>query len=594
MGRNPTNNRGRQSQRGGQSTSELLDSTFQSEIHRVLDRVDIREKLDLLFQITEEEYQSSHEISGTVEGVMTPDNETKRDRQYPPVSIAERLVSTLTGSSSLALETKYPGTEFYVGLVRDAPSVSDDESWKDDVAVQQVNVDGLPKNDTIKLGKNWEMREIEDSLAEDKRKSVSREYDITDFPSEQVPIVIRGNIYRDAREYIEQRIKENIRMEEKQKGPLSEAEKNQRLRPARRLEGVSVLTVEIEYRSDGPEAEVGGGGRRLKIENFQSKLSSTFSDLKVLNKRGEPVDNHTYNPEKKTVEWRGRTAMPGESIHYNIFGPVNQLLDIESISASFRGEIRGQTLTGTRIFDLYDEAGRSFTQYTNNNTKVGHKIKLTGDIEIDPNALIGKTKTHTSANIQIEEHPEEAFDKLEAICQQEGINIIETKTPGKPEPVTGRENVFEISAAENMDGDDRAGRIEVKREFGDEGLVYADIQVTGQFTTITQQSKKATSEESDDNVVREDQGGLETRGKTTVRVKARSASSDLNTELINKIERNLRGAGQRSWDSQRDGEERLESRENRQFTQPNDKNRELTSGDDQHHSNEYSENEKYE
>jgi len=83
----------------------------------------------------------------------------------------------------------------------------------------------------------------------------------------------------------------------------------------------------------------------------------------------------------------------------------------------------------------------------------------------------------------------------------------------------------------------------VKREYGDEGVVYAEIEVTGEFTSMTEQSEVSSFDESKDRLVRSDEGGLETRGKSDVEVRARSASSELNSDLISKIKEGLTGVG---------------------------------------------------
>lgn len=531
---------------------------YESEIQRVLDRVEIREKLDLEYHITESEYQSGHDISGTIEAIMTPDSELKRAREYPPVGLAERLVAAMRGVDSLATETGYPGTTCYAGVVQNPPSMMDDEGYKDAVAKQKVAVEGLPTNGTIELTKDWEIPEIDRALSNDERKGVSVDYAVERFPSEHLPIIIRGNLHRDAREHIEKKIDERDR--EMQNRNLSgrrleewEREKEDLKRNARRREGEALLSIKLEYRADAPEAER-AGKHEMHIEHFRADLSSTFNDLEVRDATGQPADNHTFNPDQKVIEWRSRTALPGgEPIEYNIYGPVHELLDIEHISASFRGEISGQTLTGTRIVDLYDETGRPLSELRAG--RIRHMIRLTGDIEIDPEALAGEAKTHTSAQMRLDEHPEEAFEKVEAVCQREDITVLDIQSPGTPEPVRGQEGVFEITAGETGEGDDRAGRLEVKREFGDEGVVYADIQVTGKFTSMSKQSEVSVFEDTEDRVVRRDEGGLDTRGKSTIDIKARSASSDLNTELITKLQRGLRGVEERDWGPERDDEE---------------------------------------
>ena len=574
-----------------------------SEIGRILDRVEIREKLNLELDITETEYQSSHDVEGFVRGVVTPDTEVERARKFPPVSALERAVAAATGSGSLARETGYPGTEFYVGVVRGAPTKVEGEDHQEGLSRQLFSVEGLPDDDTIKLEKDWTVAEAEDALADNEKKGCVREYSIDQYPRDQLPVVVRAKIHRDAREYyqnreerkerIKRRAKQQSANRQQQQGRVQQNSSRQQQQKrvqqntsvvidddtrqrighqARRFEGLSALSIEVEYRGDSPEAEV-GSNETLVIENFRTEMESTFPDITFEKDDGD----RTYNPEQKRVEWRGRPVKKGKTTTYNIYGPYNELIDIGKVTASFRGEIRNDTLTGTRIVGIYDKTGTPLSSYNRNDTQTRHTISLKGDINIDPSALVGDAKTYTTADIAIEEHPEDAFERLQAVCQQEGITILDLQNPGEPEPVRGQEGVFEITAGESGDGADRAGRMEVKREFGDEGVVYADIQVTGRFTAMSKESQISVSDDSGDRVVRSDEGGLETRGKTTAKIKARSASSELNTDFIGKIENGLQGQDAGRWSPDRESEERVSSNIETELESNTDRTQELPS-----------------
>jgi hypothetical protein len=560
----------------------------QSEIQRTLDRVEIREKLNLELDITEEEYQSSHEVEGLVRGVVTPDSKVERARKFPPVSILERAVAAATNSESLARETGYPGTEFYIGVVRGAPTKTEDADHQEGLSRQMFSVEGLPDDDTIKLEKDWTVAEVEDALANNERKGCVKEYSINRYPRDQLPVVVRGKIHRDAREYYQNR--EERRERKKRRARQQSANRQQQERRvqqnssvvidddtrqrirhnARQYEGLAALSIEVEYRGDSPEAEV-GSNETFIIDNFRAEMESTFPDITF----GDEDGDRTYNPEQQRVEWRGRSVGKGRTTEYDIFGPYNELIDIGKVTASFRGEIRNDTLTGTRIVGIYDKTGTPLSSYNRDNTQTRHTISLKGNINIDPRALAGDAQTHTTADIAIEEHPEDAFERLQAVCQQEGITILDLQNLGEPEPVRGQEGVFEITAGESGAGADRAGRMEVKREFGDEGVVYADIQVTGRFTAMSKESQISVSDESGDRVVRSDEGGLETRGKTTAKIKTRSASSDLNAEFINKIEKGLRGQDSGRWGPDRDSERQISSEIETELESNTDRTQEL-------------------
>lgn len=565
---------------------------YEPEIRRALTTVEILEKLDLAYNITEEEYRKTHEVDGEVRAVIEPDSEVRRARKYPPVSLPERIVSAVTGSRSLALETGYPGTSFYVGLVCNPPVMRGDELAQQGMAAQKFSLEDLPTNGTIRMSKNWDTPEVEQKLTDDQGLITSHQYEIEQYPSEHIPVVIRGNLYRDAREQAEKRNAELQRQvreiqskhlsKEQKKGMEREARRLERQvangrdleelkkemeRDARRLEGYAMLTLELEYRGDSPDAE-SGSTETMHIESFRADLSSTFSDIQIY-EQGAEASNYTYNPEEKRVEWHESYTGRGGTVKYNIVGPFSELIDIEHISASFRGQITDDTLTGTRIRGLFTETGEAFYPLPRRNRPpraqqrhqsefdVNHTIRLKGEIEIDTEALAGDATTHTTSEIRLEEHPEDAFDRLETVCHREGISVLSSDGFGTAEPVPGREGVFQFTAGEKGDADDRAARMEVKREFGDEGVVYADIQVTGKYTAVSQRSEVSAFDESDERIVRSDEGGLEERGKATIEIRARSTSSALNTEVINKIGRGLSGKGASERGAERGDDERL-------------------------------------
>lgn len=523
-----------------------------TEINRTLDEIEILETADLSFHITEAEYTSDHEVDGKIRGLITPDSDMKRDREYPPVSPLERGVASLTDSGSIAHRTGFPETTFYAGIVRTPPTMKDTTHHKEGYGEERFTVDNLPRNGTIEMGEHWTVGEVEESLKEDYRRYTQYEYDILHYPSEQLPIVIRGKLHRDAREEIKKREPWELDI---QAG--TEAEKA-RIRDnlARRMEGLSFLSIEIEYRQSAPGVQR-ESQRQLTMETFEVNMESTFADLEVFE---QTSSNYTYNPEKRRIEWRNSRARPGETLRYEIVGPIGELLDLGHITAEFRGEISGQSLTGTRVVGTYDRTGTAFSE---GEIPIRHTVRLVGDIEIDPQALSGETTTHTTADIKLNDPPTEAFDKLEAVCQKEGITVLDIQPPKNPEPVRTQEGVFEITAGESHDGDDRPGIMEIKREYADEGVVYGDLEVTGKFTAMGRESEMSVSNETGDRVIRSDEGGLDTRGKTNIQIEARSASSDLNTDLINKIERGLAGTGTRDWGPEREGEEHLSDRQQR-------------------------------
>jgi|GEM_PF-2669961 len=504
-----------------------------SEIRRNLFEVELLERLNLKFNITADEYKSSHSVDGKVRGKIDPDNNAKRDRVNPPVSLLERLTSA-NGDRSLALASGYPQTDLFVALSRLPPLSQGDEAHQDNVTTQRFSVEGLPENGTVQLEGDWSATEIDQALQDDEIAYVEHEYDIVDFPSDQLPVVIRADLHRDARKYIENKLS------------VKDVTINRDIEElARRFEGQGVLSIEIEFPSDAPEAERAGGTGQLTINNFRLDMDSTFNDISFLADQKEAAD-YTYNPEKKRVEWRGRSITKGDTLRYDVLGPVKELLGLGDVSATFRGQIENHTLTGTMIRGLYDRTGTPFwtpDSSTNGNLSVSHQVRIRGKLQVDPAALAGDTREVTTGKVTVNDRPSEAFDRVETVCRREAMTILSIDPPAHPEPAPNRDGVFQITGSENEKGDDQPGQLEVKREYGDEGVVYAEIEVTGEFTSMTEQSEVSSFDESKDRLVRSDEGGLETRGKSDVEVRARSASSELNSDLISKIKEGLTGVG---------------------------------------------------
>lgn len=498
------------------------------EIHRNLETVELLEQLQLDFNITGEEYRSTHDVSGKIRAQVVPDNKTKRAREKPPKSILGRISSSTSNVDSLALETGYPQTAIFAAVSRQPPTTQSGEAHQEGLREQRFSVEDLPENGTVKLESSWSVHQIKQALENDEHAFVEHEYDIVNFPSDQLPIVLRAELERDAREYLE----DQMRMTN--------------TRVTSRYEGQAILAIEIEFPQNAPEAERAGGYGKLEITNFSLDMESTFNDISFLDGHQE-ANNYTYNPEKKRVEWRGGQISKGQTLRYIIAGPLKELLDLGLLRGQLRGRVKHESLSGTSIKGLYDQTGSQFwsskQRQENAVVDVSHQIRIKGKMEIDPDALSGEVREVTKGTITVNDRPSEAFDRVETVCRREDMKIRSTQSPANPEPAPNREGVFQITGEENREGDDQPGQLEVKSEYGNEGVVYAEIEVTGEFTSMTEQSEVSAFDDSQDRLVRSDQGGLETRGKSEVEIRARSASSELNSDLISKIKEGLTGVG---------------------------------------------------
>lgn len=505
---------------------------YTGEVHRCLDRVELREQLRLDYHITDEEYRSEHTVTGEIQTVIIPDQEVIRSRTHPPTNPIQTGIRSAVEDAS-TFGNGYPGTELIVAVTRDPPETNRDKQFESGFSNQEFTVDGIPENGTVVLDTDWEVDRAREALSEDERKTMSHEYDVKGMPSDQLPVVVRANLRRDAREHLE-----NI------SSTIDKQDTNGQHRgiDLKRLEGLAALSVGIEYREDSPEAVVAAGDGRLSIENFRIEMQSTLPNISV-----RPQNDSTYNPEQKRVEWRKRTADPGETLRYDIFGRMESLLELGTITATVRGRIGGDTLTGTNVVGLYDEAGRDMTHEDGSGTGVRteSRVTVTGDIEIAPAALRDEARKVMDASVSLNDTPYDAFDRLQTVCTREGMTITSTQEPKNPEPVANREGVLAISKGEKGEGDDEPGEVEIKREYGDRGVVYAHILVYGRFTAMSQDQEISRSsssvDQTDDRLVRTDEGAIEDRGKSTVEIRARSADAELNSQLVQTIQSGLGG-----------------------------------------------------
>lgn len=507
---------------------------YRGEVHRSLDRVELREKLRVDYDITDEQYRSRHSVSGEIRGAITPDKEVVRSREHPPNGLFEKIVSATTGTGDHVAEG-FPGTHLMVGITRVPPTTQRDDKFQEGFSQQDFTVDGVPKNGTVLLESDWDAERARRSLSDDEQKTVSHSYDVDGMSGEQLPVVVRADLHRDAREYLES-----------EPSTIGERDAQQRTQhhDPKEFEGQAALSVAIEYRQDSPELNVAAGDGTLHIENLRAEMQSTFPNLSF-----RPRDNSTYNPEQQQVEWRKRSAQPGEILRYDIFGRMEELLDLGNISVSVRGTILGDTLTGTTIEGLYDRTGRDVTgtDGPGSHIETGHGVTVTGNITIDPTALRQEARKVMDSTVSLNDTPFDAFDRLRTVCDREGMTITQSSEPTNPEPVAGQEGVFAITKGEKGDGDDQPGELEVKREYGDRGVVYAHMLVYGRYTPMSQDREvsqySGRSDRTEDRIVRADEGGLETRGKSTVDIRARSADAELNSQLVQTIQAGLGGDG---------------------------------------------------
>lgn len=491
------------------TSNDFETETYNAEISDTLDSVTLRETLQFDLDITEREYKSDHEISGELRLEYKPTKKALKNRESPPISPLLYLAQLLDKEVPIQ---GYPGTRAHIAFSK-ATQNSQNKSFV------EPNVTGLPENETLSVDATWSTSELKDMLAEDNRKIETKQYDITGFPSSQLPIIVRAKLYRDAVELYRDAVELHPELDREQTQPEDKRERERRNQKRKNMqakyEGLSALSIALEHRSDGLAQH-----QRISLDRFRVDMSQTFPDI-----RFSPEQGSTYNPEQKRVEWNSRISDPGDISRYIIVGPIEQLLDLGKISAQVSGHIENTTLSDRAVTDIFDQSGQSISR----SVQTTHEVDIECSIEIDPDALSGQVQRKTKSTVHVIGLPDEVYTEIEDVCRREGIHIRDQNAPGEAEPATDREGVWEVK------GQSR-GELDVKREYGNQGVVYATILVTGEYTPSSQEKHVSASTETSDKLVRADQGALDSRGRTTIEIDSRSASSELNTQLINTFE----------------------------------------------------------
>lgn len=481
---------------------------YTPEMHRTLKKVKLIEELDLYLKITDQAYQSDFESTGYLEVHSQADEQAVLERQHQAWNPFSSVIDALAGGE--ATDTNL-GTKMHIGMYRRSPLEQDDNAFRGDHYVKAVDIEGLPENGTVTIDLGWDVEEAKESVSGDLTKVESIEYDVDNYPSNQLPIIVRGNLYRDAR-----RIADVLGAE------------HDDMRGKQYFEGRAALTIEIENR----EIE-GINNESLVVDGFWLEMSRTFPDVDFF-----PSQGMSYDPGSRRVEWVTEGLPPGSVSTYAIIGPIEELIGMDQISAEIRGEISGRSLSGLHIDNVYDESGNSFGNRTPlsdaRSPELEELVKVTADVEIDPSALRGEAQKVSEATIEIRTTPQELFDEIIRICDRNSIHIIDREKPGDGEPLPGRDGVFEIAEGET-------GELDIRREYGDRGVVYAGFEISGRFTAETEETEVSAFQNSEDRLVRRPEGGLKDRGRSTLKIRARSTSSELNSRLISTIEESLGG-----------------------------------------------------
>ena len=463
----------------------------EQEVHSTLRRIRVSERLSFELEITESAYKSYQDLQGELNVYAKPNDQVIQNRKSAPKNVVSQFMNMESTDTS-----GFPGTDLFLALSSD-PML--------DATAEDLGMNGL-SGKTIPLTIDWDIDEAEHLLAEDELKLVYTDsYLIERFASEDRPFVVRGELYRDAREVIENRDHMRRLLE------------NQN-RDLKSLEGLAMLSITIEHKSNISDT--------INIDEFHIDMAQTFPEIDFL-----PFKDATYDPETKRIEWRNRKLPPNDIVTYNILGPIGQLLGVGEVSASLNGSIRGSTLTRTQVEGIFNSTGSAFPEYP----PVDKQVEIQCSIRMDPDALRGEVQTTSESQINLPLPPGDTWDQLVDLLQREGIHIRDRSTLGDESTDRGREGVIYYESP---------GELEIKQEYGNEGTVYGNILIDGQYTAVSQRNEVSTFDQDRDRIIREDEGALDERGESTVDVRVRSTSSELNARLINTIEQGLQGGDQ--------------------------------------------------
>lgn len=493
---------------------------YEAEVHGSVEQVGLLEKLDFDLDISEERYQKEYDIEGELRTISKPTNEVIENRESSPTNFVDLAGQAL--GLSLYENEGFPGTKMYVGVNRVTPLTRDDAEFRDEVFSEALTLEGLPENGTIATEVDWDLEEARDYQADDGRKVISTPYDLSDYPSELLPIVVRGEFYQDIYEHAR-----NLLIREQDEKPSNEGADDEEL-ALEPLKGQSALAIELDVRQDLAATYQQNTSPSVTISNFELKMDSTFPNLDFT---PDPV---TYDPDQRRVEWGTAHISAGQTEEYWLTGPANELMNLGTISAKIRGKIPDFTVSGARIDGVYDASGNEFPAEAAPALDV--QTNFTASVDLDAAALRGEGQKITEATVKVAQDPDQVFDTLKKVCQQNGIEIQYQEKPGEGIPMVGRDGVWEVNTGEGNHGELRG-----RRDYNERGIVYGHFTVEGLYTASSEQQEVSAFDESEDRIVRADEGGLETSGKTTVSIRARSADSDLNTEFIGIIEQAFEG-----------------------------------------------------
>jgi hypothetical protein len=474
---------------------------YRAEVHRTVSEVQLLERLSFDLTITDEAYQSEHSTDGEIRVFNRADDQVIGDREYPPAHPLGVLTGGLNGES----ESAYPGTTLYVGVAREPPLEQDEDAFQDDYVLEAIDVEGVPEDGVVGVDIDWNAAEARESMADDAARVAAERYDVSGLPNDQLPIIVRAELYRDAK-----RILRVLRDEE---------EERDNLRGRQQYEGQAALVLDIEHRKGS-----GAGSAPLRVDGLQVALSRTFPQIQF-----DPEHGSSYDPQSRQVKWGSRTVQPGDTARYAVIGPIAELLEVDRLDAQLQATLGGRTLSGVTVAELFDESGASTQRWEGSTPTISEKTTITAEVEIDPSALRGESKEVSSSRITLQTTPMALFNELVKVCDRNGINITERSPPGDGTPVEGREGVYDVS------GED-TGELDVRREYGDEGVVYAGMEITGRYTAMSEEAQVSTFDETEDRLVRRTKGGLDDAGRATLDVDARSADAELNSRFLSTIE----------------------------------------------------------
>ncbi len=370
----------------------------------------------------------------------------------------------------------------FLGLVTRVPLK---EEFLKGLYTEAIELKGVPKNGVIKLDKKTSKSELKELIDSKTDLILTHDYEIKNLPSQLLPVVVVAELHRDASEFYS----------------LDDPKRA-------RMEGISALTITPrigEYIQQTAHA--------FRIDKLEIKFQETFPSIRPI----EPP-NGRYDPINKIITWTDINVQ--NETPFIISGPYQDLTGTKMIECKINATI-GDTISGIHVDKTFFLTG--IPDSTEKSLK--HRTKVTVNAKFEPAALIKEHIKIVQSTMSFSISPFEVYDSLVECLVSIGAPPLQREYSDslreKINPLTHKKDVYSISTI-----------IKTKKEY-ENGIVYLDLQVNGEFTTL-----KTTLDLTEESrqVLREE-GGIKSSGMTEIKLIARSTTRPLALQFIDEFQK---------------------------------------------------------